>query len=113
MTEEVLSWTNRPTAIIARDDQMVLGVLQALRHARIEVPRQMSVTGFDNLSLARKLHPTLTTIEQNPARLMQRAGELLLEQIALPPQKRGSPITETIAPELVTGESTGPAFVRG
>lgn len=112
MTEEVLSWRNRPTAIIARDDQMVLGVLQALRHAGIEVPRHMSVTGFDNLSLARKLHPTLTTIEQNPARLMQRAGELLLEQIALPPNKRGAPIAETIAPELVTGESTGPAVIR-
>jgi DNA-binding LacI/PurR family transcriptional regulator len=112
MTEEVLSWPKRPTAIIARDDQMVLGVLQALREAGIEVPRHMSVTGFDNLSLARKLHPTLTTIEQNPARLMQRAGELLLEQIALPPAKRGAEITETVTPELVTGESTGPAFVR-
>lgn len=112
MTEEVLSWPKRPTAIIARDDQMVLGVLQALRHAGVEVPRHMSVTGFDNLSIARKLHPTLTTIEQNPARLMERAGELLLEQIKLPPKKRGGAITEMIVPELVTGESTGPAFVR-
>lgn len=112
MAEEVLSWPERPTAIISRDDQMALGVLQGLREARIEVPRQMSVTGFDNLSVARKLHPTLTTIEQNPARLMQRAGELLLQQIALPPAARGKPIAETIVPELITGESTGPARIR-
>jgi DNA-binding LacI/PurR family transcriptional regulator len=71
----------------------------------------MSVTGFDNLSFARKLHPTLTTVDQNPARLMQRAGELLLEQIALAPQKRGRPLTETISPDFITGESTGPAWV--
>ena len=70
----------------------------------------MSVTGFDNLSLARKLHPTVTTIDQNPARLMHRAGELLLEQIALPPAKRGRLVIETVAPELVIGESTGLAW---
>lgn len=113
MAEEVLTWPKRPTAIIARDDLLALGVLQALRYADIDVPRHMSVTGFDNLSFARKLHPTLTTVDQNPARLMQRAGELLLEQIALAPQKRGRPITETVAPELATGESTGPAWVSG
>lgn len=109
MAEEVLSWRERPTAIIARDDQMVLGALQALRSAGVEVPREMSVTGFDNLSFARKLHPTLTTIDQHPEQLMQRAGELLLEQVALSPQKRGRTMIETISPSLVIGESTGPA----
>lgn len=109
MTEELLKWRQRPTAIIARDDRMALGVLQALRHAGLEVPRHMSVAGFDNLDLARKLHPTLTTVEQRPAELMKHAGEILLAQIALPQSKRGRPLTETTAPELITGESTGPA----
>lgn len=113
MAETALKWPSRPTAIITRDDQIALGVIQTLRQAGVEVPRHMSVTGFDNLDLARKLHPTLTTIEQNPLRQMERAGEMLLEQIALLPQKRGRPMTETIAPELITGESTGPAWVTG
>jgi DNA-binding LacI/PurR family transcriptional regulator len=109
MTEEVLKWAKRPTAIIARDDRMALGVIQALRQAGLVVPRHMSVAGFDNLDLARKLHPTLTTIEQNPAALMKQAVEMLLSQIALPSIKRGCSAAETISPELVTGESTGMA----
>jgi LacI family transcriptional regulator len=89
---------------------MALGAIQALKNANIEVPRQMSVTGFDNLDLARKLHPTLTSIEQNPLRLMERAGVLLLEQLELPAEQRGKAVAETVAPELVIGESTGPVW---
>lgn len=109
MAEAILKWPNRPTALIAVDDRMALGAIQALRAAGVDVPRQMSVTGFDNIELARQLHPTITTIEQNSARLMQRAGEILLEQIARPLAQRGTARSETTPPELVIGESTGPA----
>jgi DNA-binding LacI/PurR family transcriptional regulator len=112
MTELVLCWPSRPTAIIAVDDRTALGAVQALRNAGIEVPQQMSVTGFDNLDFARKLLPTLTTVEQNPLRLMERAGAILLEQINLPAAKRGRHTPEFVAPELIIGESTGPAPVR-
>ncbi len=112
MAEAVLRWPKRPTAMIAIDDRTALGAIQALRSAGVDVPGEMSVTGFDNLDFARKLHPTLTTIDQNPARLMERAGALLLEQIKLPANQRGAPITELIAPELVVGESTAPAPAR-
>ncbi|HEX2099683.1 MAG TPA: substrate-binding domain-containing protein, partial [Candidatus Synoicihabitans sp.] len=110
MAEAVLRWPKRPTALIAVDDRTALGTVQALRNARVDVPRQMSVTGFDNLDFARKLHPTLTTIEQNPLRLMERAGALLLQQVALEPAARGRTASEWIAPELVIGESTCPAW---
>jgi DNA-binding LacI/PurR family transcriptional regulator len=109
MVEEVLRWPKRPTAIVAIDDRTALGAIQALRTAGIDVPRQMSVTGFDNLDFARHLHPTLTTVDQNPVRLMERAGAILLEQIKLSPEQRGRAEPEFIAPELVVGESTGPA----
>lgn len=111
MAETVLRWPKRPTAMIALDDRMALGAIQALKKAQIDVPRQMSVTGFDNLDLARKLHPTLTSIEQNPLRLMERAGTMLLEQLELTAEQRGrAVVAETVAPELVIGESTGPAW---
>jgi DNA-binding LacI/PurR family transcriptional regulator len=109
MTEELLRWPKRPTAILARDDRMALGVIQAVRQAGLQVPADMSVAGFDNLDLARQLHPTLTTVDQNPALLMKQAVAMLLAEIALPPKRRGRAQTETISPELVTGESTGPA----
>jgi len=110
MTETVLSWSKRPTALIAVDDRTALGAIQTLKNAGIDVPRQMSVTGFDNLDLARKLHPTLTTIEQNPNRLMERAGAMLLEQLERKDGAKPGLATEAVAPELIIGESTAPAW---
>ena len=111
MGQVVLEMDRRPTALITANDQMAIGVIQTLREAGVSIPREISVTGFDNLDLGRKLHPTLTTIEQNSVQLMERAGALLLEQIKLPPDERGKPIAEFIAPQLVVGESTGPARI--
>lgn len=113
MAEAVLKMKRRPTALIAANDQVAIGAIQTLREHGVSVPREMSVTGFDNLDIGRRLHPTLTTIEQNPLRMMERAGELLLEQIKLTPDQRGrSPRVELIAPDLVIGESTGPAPIQ-
>lgn len=109
MAENVLRWPKRPTALIAIDDRTALGAIQALQHAGLNVPREMSVTGFDNLDFARKLHPTLTTIDQNPLRLMERAGVILLEQLQQAGGKQTRHAPEFVAPELVVGESTGPA----
>jgi DNA-binding LacI/PurR family transcriptional regulator len=111
MAQAVLEMDRRPTALIAANDQMAIGVIQTLREAGVSIPREISVTGFDNLDLGRKLHPTLTTIEQNSVQLMERAGALLLEQIKLPPDERGKPIAEFIPPQLVVGESTGPSRI--
>ena len=105
----VLEMKQRPTALIAANDEMAIGAIHALREHGVSIPREMSVTGFDNLDLGRKLHPTLTTIDQNPVRMMERAGELLLEQIKLPLDERGEPVVEMVPPEMVIGESTGPA----
>jgi DNA-binding LacI/PurR family transcriptional regulator len=111
MAEAVLKMNRRPTALIAANDQMAIGVIHTLRAAGVSIPREISVTGFDNLDLGRKLHPTLTTIEQNSAQLMERAGSLLLGQIKLPAADRGKRLVELVAPELVIGESTGPAAI--
>jgi DNA-binding LacI/PurR family transcriptional regulator len=99
----------RPTALICVNDLVALGALEGLRTAGVSVPRDVSVTGFDNLELGRYLHPTLTTIDQNPPALMQRAVELLVRQIAGGRRKPGEPLVHLIEPTLVIGQSTGPA----
>jgi DNA-binding LacI/PurR family transcriptional regulator len=113
LAQAVLDLKRRPTALITANDQMAVGVIQTLREASVAVPRQISVTGFDHLDLGRRLHPTLTTIDQNYAQMMERAGVLLLEQIKLAGRKRGDPVQANIMPALVVGESTGPAPLRG
>ena len=49
------------------------------------------------------------SIEQNAVQLMERACTLLLAQFKLPAEERGRSLVEYVAPELVIGESTGPA----
>jgi DNA-binding LacI/PurR family transcriptional regulator len=102
----------RPTALVTANDQIAIGAIHTLRAAGVSIPRELSVTGFDNLDLGRKLHPTLTTIDQNSTQITERAGRLLIEQIKLPAEERGKPIAEMVAPELVIGESTGPAWIK-
>lgn len=111
LAQSVLELKKRPTALIAANDQMAVGAIQTLREAGVSIPREMSVTGFDNLDLGRRLHPTLTTIEQDPAKLMERAGALLIEQIKLSSAERGKSVDEKVRPVLIVGESTGPAPV--
>ena len=107
--QAVLETKRRPTAQIAATHQRANGANPTQREAGVSIPREISVTGFDNLDLGRRLHPTLTTIDQNYAELMDRAGALLLEQIMLADAERGKPVDEHVKPSLVVGESTGPA----
>lgn len=105
-TRSLLASGFRPTAIISVNDFMALGVLKELREHGFSVPKDVSVTGFDNISLAEFAYPALTTV--NIPR--EKIGHMAFE--ALVPQQEDSPIRGReylIDPELVIRESTGPA----
>ena len=69
------------TAIFACNDLMAAGVLQAAEQRGVDVPRQLSVVGYDNNPICKLLRVPLTTIAQ-PADLMgRRACRILLEKI--------------------------------
>ncbi len=63
----------RPTAIAAASDQLAIGVLRAARDLKIDVPTELSVTGFDDITLASLVVPRLTTIRQ-PINLLARTA---------------------------------------
>jgi len=95
----------RPTAVICVNDYMALGVLKALREQGLEIPRDVSVTGYDNISLSEYAFPPLTTV--NIPR--EKIGHLSFE--ALVPPREDEPLhgrEYLIDPELVIRESTGP-----
>lgn len=75
----LLARRTRPTAIFAGNDMMAVGVLGALVELGVEVPRGMAVAGFDDIPLARYLHPPLTTAHVDMQALGRRAVELLLD----------------------------------
>ena len=73
----LLRRADRPTAIIAGNDLQALGVYQAAREARLHIPEDLSVVGFDDLPVARWVGPPLTTIRQplvRDGRRRRRAG---------------------------------------
>jgi LacI family transcriptional regulator len=58
---EVLRQKNRPTAIQCLTDDIAAGVIAAAQELGIDLPNELSICGFDNFGLARKISPALTT----------------------------------------------------
>lgn len=74
---ELLSATRPPTAVLCEFDDIALGVHRALRRAKISVPDDISLMGFDNNDLAAALD--LTTVEQSPREIGIAAGRLTVD----------------------------------
>ncbi|MDA8027346.1 MAG: LacI family DNA-binding transcriptional regulator [Actinomycetota bacterium] len=53
-----------PQAIVCANDQSAVGVIYALEHHGFKVPQDVAVTGFDDISLSRRITPSLTTVRQ-------------------------------------------------
>ena len=62
-----------PSAIFVANDQMALGVLRALHEAGHEIPRQVSVVGFDDIPEAQYYTPPLTTVRQDFGEIGRRS----------------------------------------
>jgi DNA-binding LacI/PurR family transcriptional regulator len=71
--------TASPTAIIASNDLLALGVIGALRREGLSVPRDISVAGFDGIAISRLMDPPLTTVEMPDASMGAAAASLLLD----------------------------------
>jgi LacI family transcriptional regulator len=74
---QLLQQTPRPTAIVCGNDVLAVGVIAQAKALGLHVPRDLSVTGFDDLELAAVVTPTLTTV-QVPHRAMGEASAVAL-----------------------------------
>ncbi len=92
-----------PRAILCANDQTALGVIHALAQRGIQVPRDVAITGFDDVPVARHLHPPLTTVRQPMEDLGATAFDVLYSRISA-----GGGTRDTVLPvELVVRESCG------
>lgn len=64
ITRQILSESNRPTGILAANDQIAIGAVRTARDMGVNVPSELSVVGFDDIDLAAIVVPRLTTIRQ-------------------------------------------------
>jgi LacI family transcriptional regulator len=69
----------RFSAVFAANDIMAIGALAALRDRGIEVPRDVSLVGFDDIPISRDLAPALTTVAIPMAQMGRRAMEIALD----------------------------------
>ena len=77
----LLEASERPTAIVCGNDVLAFGVLREARRRGLSVPGDISVTGFDDIELARLAEPALATVHVPHARMGREAARILLAAI--------------------------------
>jgi DNA-binding LacI/PurR family transcriptional regulator len=98
-----LALKERPDAIIAANDLLALGALRACRENGIRVPEEVSIIGFDDISLASLVSPSLTTLSQPQEQIARDAINLMVERLAT--KDLSHPRTLVYEAELVIRES--------
>lgn len=98
----------RPTAVQTYNDLMALGALKAIHAHKLRIPEDISVVGFDDISLAAHSNPPLTTIEQPKAYMGTLAMRMLRDMITRRGVSMGGGFT-LLESRLVVRETTGVA----
>ena len=95
------------TAIFAFNDISAIGAIRALREAGLQVPRDVSVVGFDDIQSAAFQNPGLTTVRQPLRTMGLLAAEVVLRQIAEAAAHTPTKLIQ-VDPELIVRESACP-----
>jgi LacI family transcriptional regulator len=112
-TKEILRNKVKPTAIIAYNDIMALGVNRAVLEANLRIPEDISVVGCDGLEICLSAFPPLTTISVPLKQIANTAVDILIQRIEMQAQKEQtgvfSPQNIKLVPQLIIRDSTGVA----
>ena len=106
LTNQAMMQSPKPTAIFGANNFIAIGIIKALHDLKLDVPKDVSVVGFDDLPESMFMKPFLTVARQRAYEMGRLATELLLKRISgeLPEEHR-----EIILPvEVVVRESSGP-----
>ncbi len=105
-----LQLAERPTAIVCYNDLLATGVLKGLEQAGVEVPGEISVTGFDNITFSAYTRPALTTFEQPKRFIGAEAARLVIKLIDTQKEAGASSeqVVRTLKGKLLVRQSTAP-----
>ncbi|NNM84997.1 MAG: LacI family DNA-binding transcriptional regulator [Phycisphaerales bacterium] len=104
----MLSRADRPTAIFASADPLARAVYLVARELKMQIPRDLSIVGYANLSYSDLIDPPLTTVDQNPMEIGRRSAKLILHRL----KKADAPFRMELVPtQLIVRGSTGPVPV--
>lgn len=111
--ERLLAREEQPTAIFASNDDMAAAVVSVAHRHRLDVPKDISVVGFDDTALATTVWPELTTVKQPVAEMAEAALELLLGHLRQLRSGSAPDIAERVLEhELILRESTASPAAR-
>jgi LacI family transcriptional regulator len=102
----LLGLPNPPTAIMASNNKLLLGILQAVEERNIVIPRDLSVLGFDDYLWNMHFSPRLTAVAQPTREIGRKSFELLLQLIQDRPGADAAPMHVLIPAELRVRGST-------
>jgi DNA-binding LacI/PurR family transcriptional regulator len=100
----LLALADPPTAIFAYNDRWAMGCYQAIRERGLQVGRDVSVVGFDDIVMTEWVEPAMTTVAQPRNEMGRTAIDILLAVLA----GESAPELVVVQPRLVVRASTGP-----
>jgi LacI family transcriptional regulator len=102
--EKISRQKDMPTAILAHNDEVAIGLIQSLVSSGIKVPEDISICGIDNIRLSHFYNPALTTVNIPNKRMARKAIKLLLKKIKNNNEKEAEHIKFDV--ELIERETT-------
>lgn len=101
--KKILSLKERPTAVVASNDLMAIGFMDACDAQNVQIPEDIAIVGMDNTDLATCIKPRLTSILMRQEEIGRNAAKLLMERIK---EKRDYRKTIRLEPELIIRDSS-------
>lgn len=98
LAQKMLDASYLPDAVVASNDMIAIGILNTLSERNINVPSDISLIGFDDITFSAMISPALSTIRQATDKTAELAAAILFELIDKPPTR---PIIRAVEPELV------------
>ncbi len=91
-----------PTALVCASDQMAIGAMRALHEAKINVPQDLSIIGFNDIEAAEFLNPPLSTVRIHTDEMGKTAVKLIYDRL----KGRVIPIKAVLSTKIVLRDST-------
>lgn len=103
ITNELLDLREPPTCILCPDDFSALGCINAIRERGLRIPEDISIAGYDGITISQVLEPKLTTLHQDTQTIGRMAAEELIRLVEQPKITIAEKLV--VAGELVPGNS--------
>lgn len=105
LATEIAARPSRPTAFVCGDDEVAMGVMDAVMDQGLRIPEDVAIVGFDDVPVASLRPIGLTTVRQPAAEMGRRAVTLLLERIR--GDRDREPVDVLLRPKLIVRRTCG------